>query len=175
MNSVLSLAYRFDAKSQRLEGADFYLHRRSGDEVLLLTIERIEYDQPIDPVVFSVKLPDDVQWVEDPKPLAGNERYEKMTPKQAARAFFAACAKREWDEAGKFYTVPWSKGFEDYYGGLQIVSIGEPFQSARDVGKVDENWIVPFEVKLQNGRLLKHNLGLRKDSLVKRHIICGGL
>ena len=44
--------YRFDAKTQRLEGFDAYLHR-SGETVRILVIECIEYDKQIDPAVFA--------------------------------------------------------------------------------------------------------------------------
>ena len=48
--------YRFDAQTQRLEGMDAYLHRAGGD-VLVLTVEHIEYDRPIDPMRFWIDLP----------------------------------------------------------------------------------------------------------------------
>ena len=133
-DSDMRRVYRFDAKTQRLEGMDAYLHKPGGD-VLILTIEHIEYNQSIDPAVFSLKLPEKVYWSTDPQPLPDNEKYEKMTPKEAARAFFEACAKEDWDETMKFRRAPWSHGSKEYYGGLEILHIGEPFQSARDIGK----------------------------------------
>ena len=45
--------YRFDAETKRLEGFDAYLHRSGGD-VLILSVDRIEYDKPIDPAVFTL-------------------------------------------------------------------------------------------------------------------------
>ena len=159
-DSDMRRVYVFDAKSQRLERFQAYLHQCAGD-VLILSVDRIEYDQPIDPAVFSLKLPENVAWVTDPQPLPDNEKYAKMTPKEVARAFFEACAREDWDETMKFRTDPWSRGSNEYYGGLKIVNIGEPFQSARDIGK-DVDWFVPYEVKLKNGEILKHNLALRK-------------
>lgn len=165
--------YRFDAKTQRLDGFEAYLHQPSGD-VLILTVERIEYDKPIDPALFVLQPPKNAYWITDPKPLPDNEKYAKMTPKQAAQAFFEACAKQDWAETQKFRDDPWSRGGKEYYGGLTIVHIGEPFQSARDAGK-DIDWFVPYEVKLKNGRILKHNLALRKYESAKRYLIGGGI
>ena len=96
--------YRFDAKTQRLEGFEAYLHEAGGD-VLVLTIEKIEYDLPIDPSVFTLKLPDNVQWFKEPERLPDNEKYEKMTPKEAAQAFFEAC-EREIGRGREVLFVP---------------------------------------------------------------------
>ena len=49
-----------------------------------------------------------------------------MTAEQAARAFFEACAKGDWTEAGKFMS-PVNQHLKDYLGGLEIVSLGKPF------------------------------------------------
>ena len=62
--------------------------------MLILAVERIEYDKPIDPTVFVLKLPEKVAVYREPQRLPDNEKYEKLTPEQAARAFFEACAKK---------------------------------------------------------------------------------
>ena len=72
--------------------------------MLILAIERIEYDKPIDPAVFVLKLPEKVSLYKEPERLPDNEKYEKMTPEQAARAFFEACEKKDWDEVQKFFS-----------------------------------------------------------------------
>ena len=61
-------------------------------------------------------------------------------PRQAARAFFEACAKEDWDEAGKFYPGSVSDRMKQYLGGLKILQIGEPFQSKGYPG-----WFVPSQ------------------------------
>ncbi len=68
--SDVRCVYQFDAKTQRLERMEAYLHQPSG-EVLVLTIERIEYDHPIDPAMFAIKLPEDVQWIKEAQRLPG--------------------------------------------------------------------------------------------------------
>jgi hypothetical protein len=86
-NADMRRVYRFDEKTRRLEGFDAYLHKSGGD-VLILSIERIEYDRPFDAAVFTLKLPKDVVFYKEPERLPDNKKYEKMTPEQAARAFF---------------------------------------------------------------------------------------
>jgi len=58
-----------------------------------------------------------------------------MTAEQAARAFFEACAREDWDEAEKFMT-PMTDRTKEHLGGLKIVSLGESFtgENYRRVG-----------------------------------------
>lgn len=174
-SSNIRRVYRFDAKTQRLEGMDAYLHRRSGDDVLVLTVERIEYDQPIDPALFVLTLPKDVHLVDfrkeykEPERLPDNEKYEKMTPKEAAQAFFEACAREDWNEVQKFEAMPLTDGFKEQWGGLEIVHLGEPFKMKTYFG-----WYIPYEVKFKNGGVKKMNLCMRKDNPAKRYVVDGG-
>lgn len=161
--------YRFDAKSGRLDGIEVYI-RQDDKDVKILEVEKIDYDQAIDPAVFTLKLPENVQRIEEPKPLADNAKYEQMTPQQAARAFFEACGKENWDEVAKFWPMPINDRLKEYLGGVEIVSLGEPFQSA-----ASPNWIVPYEIKLKGGEIKKHALGLRKNPQAKRFLVDGGI
>ena len=173
-DSDMRRVYRFDAETQRLEGFEAHLHRSGGD-VLVLTIERIEYDQPIDPTVFSLEVPENVTWYKEPARLPDNEKYEKMTPKEAARTFFEACGKEDWNEVEKFWSRRVDERFKTYLGGLEIVSLGEPFQSKGYVGIEGKGWFIPYEIKLRSGVVRKHNLAMRKDNPAKRYIVDGGL
>ena len=56
--------------------------------------------------------------------LPDNEKYASMTAEQAARAFFEACGREDWNEAGKFMS-PVNERLKQYLGGLEIVSLGE--------------------------------------------------
>jgi hypothetical protein len=170
--SDLRRAYRFDAKSGRLEGMDAYLHRDGGD-VLVLSIESIEYTQHADPAIFSLKLPENVQYAKDPEPLPDNQKYGQMTPKQAAQAFFEACSKGDWGEAQKFYPMPLTDRIKGYLGGLEIVRLGDPFQSA--ISLLNGDWFVPYEIKLKDGHVKKWNLALRKHRTAKRYLVDGGI
>jgi hypothetical protein len=174
-SSDMRRVYRFDAKTQRLEGLDAYLHRSGGD-VLVLTVERIDYDQPIDPALFVLTLPQDVQLVDwrkdykEPQRLPDNKKYEKMTPKEAARAFFEACARKDWDEVQKFEITTLDEGYKQRWGGLEIVHLGEPFKTSRYYG-----WFIPYEVKLKNGGVRKWNLAMRNDNQAHRYVEDGGI
>ena len=175
-SSDIRRVYRFDAKTHRLDGMDAYLHRRSGGDMLVLTVERIEYDQPIDPALFALKLPEDVKLVDwrkdyrEPQVLPDNDKYSKMTPKQAARAFLEACAKEDWDEVRKFETGPLSEQFRKGYGRLEIVHIGEPFKVQTYFG-----WYIPYEIKLRTGGVKKWNLAMRNDNRAHRYVEDGGI
>ncbi|MHC4647933.1 MAG: zf-HC2 domain-containing protein [Planctomycetota bacterium] len=147
--------YRFDAQTKLLESLKVYVHTDEDDEndVLVFEITDIEYNLEIDPALFALELPDDVIWYERPKALEDNEKYQQMTPKEMATAFFRACAEQDWDEAAKF----WKSGIANEsvrkgLGGLEIISIGEPFQSGLYRG-----WFVPYEVRYKSGRVWKFN------------------
>jgi hypothetical protein len=108
-------------------------------------------------------------------PKLYDEKYTQMTPVEVAQAFFHACADENWQEVLKFRStsrfpqqVP--QWLRDQYGGLEIISIGEPF-------KTDEynGWYVPYEVRLKSGRIKKYNLALRIDYRAKRLQVDGGL
>ncbi len=160
--SDMRRVYRFDAKTQRLEGFEAHLHRPGGD-VLVAVIDRIEYNQPINPEVFSLEFPEDVAWYKEPERLVDNQKYEKMTPKEAAQAFFGACGRQDWKEVEKFYS-PLSEDVKGYLGGLEIVSLGEPFRSEKYPG-----WYVPYEIKLTT----KVQFGVCYDNPAKRCIVFG--
>ncbi|MGO8753093.1 MAG: M56 family metallopeptidase [Thermoguttaceae bacterium] len=160
--------YRFDAKTLRLEGFDAYLHQSGGD-VKIFTIGHIEYDQPIDPKVFTLQIPKTAQEYKEPQRLPNNEKYEKMTPLETARAFFQACGKEDWDEVGKFYQ-PLNDNMKKYLGGLTIVHLGEPFKPLLYGG-----WMVPYEIKFKDGRTRKWNLAVRNDNPAKHYVVDGGL
>ena len=139
-------------------------------QIRLLQVTRIDYDQPIDPSVFTLQIPEDVNWYEPPERLPDNEKYERMTPRQAARAFFEACAKEDWDEARKFWSSSIDDRMKKYLGGLEILQIGAAFQSKGYPG-----WFVPYEIRLKSGgHVKKHNLALRHCQ-AKRFIVDGGI
>jgi outer membrane lipoprotein-sorting protein len=118
--------YRFDAATKRLEKASIYV-RDKDKEALIFETENIKYDKPIDPATFVLDLPKDVFWIQEPAKLPDNEKYEKMTPKESATAFFEACSQEKWDEVKKFWNGP-MEDLKKYLGGLQVISIGEPFK-----------------------------------------------
>lgn len=98
---------------------------------------------------------------------AENEKYERMSLQEVAQVFFQACAEKNWDEVRKFSSL--SQQFKDWYGGLKIISIGEPFRPDTYHG-----WYVPYEITLKSGEVRKHNLALCPGPM-GRFVVDGGL
>jgi hypothetical protein len=98
------------------------------------------------------------------------EKYENMTPKEITIVFFQACANEDWDELLKFMSDSEIKQeTKDYYGGLEIISIGEPFKTDTYHGTY-----VPYEVRLKSGEIKKWNLAVSNRNLVQRYMCDGG-
>ncbi|MHC4124021.1 MAG: zf-HC2 domain-containing protein [Planctomycetota bacterium] len=166
--------YRFDAKTKLLEGLQVYVHSEDKD-VLIFEITDIEYNTEIDNSVFTLDLPENMTWYGEPQKLSDNEKYEKMTPKEAVEAFFQACAEENWDEVLKFWgTSQIDDRIKAYLGGLTIISIGEPFQS-KGYARNGLGWFVPYEIRFKSGEVKKMNLAIRKDNPAKRFVVDGGL
>ncbi len=164
--------YQFDAKTKLLEGLQVYVHTEDED-VLIFEVTDIEYNIEIDDSVFVLDFPEDMIWSRELKILPDNERYENMTPKEAAEAFFQACSEENWEEVLKFWTTSRiDERLTAYLGGLEIISIGEPFQSK---GYTRKGWLVPYEIRLKFGEVKKHNLAIRKDNAANRFVVDGGL
>ena len=162
--------YRFDAQTGQLRGLQVFVYAKKGDVLVLETTE-IEYDGAIDPSLFALELPKDVVWDKQPEVIENNDAYARMKPEEAARAFFQACADRNWEKYLKFVSmsaVP--QETKDHLGGLEIVSIGEPFKSGRYRG-----WFVPYEIRLSNGGVEKYNMAVRNDNPAKRWQVDGGI
>lgn len=163
--------YQFDAETKLLEAFQVYLHADDGNDVLIFEITDIKYNQEIDNDVFVLDLPQNMIWHGEPKKLPDNEKYENMTPIEVVRTFFQACADENWGEAIKFLpTTAISEDFKNILGGLEIISLGEPFQSAPYPG-----WFIPYEIKLKTGQIRKHTMSIRNDNSAKRFMVDGGL
>jgi hypothetical protein len=161
--------YRFDTQTELLEGVQVYVHRRFGD-VLIFEVQQIEYNQPLAPEVFQVKLPADVNWYQEPQKLPDNEKYAAMTAEQAAQAFFEACGRADWTEVAKFCPfMPLNDQMRQYLGGMELVSLGQSFTSQGYPGQ-----FVPYEIKFKTGEAKKMNLALKKDPKVGRWFVDGG-
>ena len=146
MTADRSLIYQFDANTNLLERFHVFVHTED-DEVLVFEITEINYNPEIDDSVFTLELPDDTIEYIEAQTLPDNQRYEAMSPKEMVTAFFQACAQKDWDEVLKFRTTSHlSERFKSTYGGLTIVSIGEPFHSE---AQSDLQWIVPYEIQLR--------------------------
>ncbi|MCJ7730364.1 MAG: hypothetical protein MUO27_10880 [Sedimentisphaerales bacterium] len=162
--------YTFDAETKLLEGLEIYIYPSEKQKVLVFEVRKIEYNVDIDLKLFTLKIPKDTIWDLQPEILPDNAKYERMSPKESATTFFEACSQEDWNEVMKFWTVSAvSEDIKQYYGRLQIISIGEPFKSGKYPG-----WFVPYEIKLKSGRIKKWNLAVRNDNPAKRYIVDGG-
>jgi len=161
--SDLSQVYRFDAGMKRLKSAQIYL-LSGGDEKLIFETTQIDYGKAIDPSVFHYDLPADVAWYQEPKKLPDNQKYSSMTAEQAARAFFEACGREDWNEAEKFMS-PLTPDTKKYLGGLELVSLGKSFKDHGYGGL-----FVPYEIKL---RAQGFNIRVSNANPAKRCVLTG--
>ncbi|MHC5181898.1 MAG: LolA family protein [Planctomycetota bacterium] len=162
--------YYFDPETKILVGMQMLVHTDE-KEVVVFEITDIQYNPEIADSHFTLDIPEDAVYSVEPQILPDNEKYANMTPKEAAQAFFTACAEENWDEYLKFNNESRvSEGMKQYLGGIEIISIGEPFKSFGYRGR-----FVPYEIKLKNGQVKKHNLALKKNNPAKRWIVDGGI
>ena len=163
--------YQFDAETKLLEGLQVYVHTEDEDkDVLVFEITDIEYNAEFDDNIFVLDLPENMNWYGKPKKLSDNEKYEKMTPKEAATAFFQACADENWEEVLKFQTGSQvDDRMKEYLGGLTIISIGEPFQS-EGYARNGLGWFVPYEIRF---RPVERNARLSNANSAGRFVITG--
>jgi hypothetical protein len=133
--------------------------------VQIFDLSRIDYNQSIDTGMWKLDLPADVSWAQlEPPKLSENEKYASLTAEQAVRAFFEACGRNDWNEAGKFMS-PIHDRLKEYLGGVKIVSLGEPFTSKDYPGR-----FVPYEIKLQ---AQEFNVRVTNTNSAKRCVIAG--
>ncbi len=159
--------YSFDQQSSRLEAIQVYLAGVAGDP-LIFEIQKIEYNQEPADSTYQLSLPEDVAILQDPVKLPDNEKYESLTPEQAARAFFEACGRSDWKEAEKFYPNGINNRFKNLMAGLQVINIG-----AATAAEQKPTMLVPFEIKFSNGTVKTNLVGLQVYSRVKRWMIIG--
>jgi hypothetical protein len=155
--------YRFDAQTERLELVRIYLPRNAG-EVEVFALSQIDYNPPIDPRVWRLELPADVNWVKDPPKLPDSESYALMTAEQAARAFFEACGREDWTEVARYRTNITDR-LKNVLGGLQILSLGEAFKTKSYRGQY-----VPYEIVL---RPKEFHLRMSNTNSAKRFVVTG--
>ncbi len=161
--------YRFDPVTKRLEGMQIVLHAADGDSVVF-EITGIRYNEPLDPALFTLVVPQNAIWSVDPEKMPTN-RPLPNSPKEAAIMAFDAMSREDWPQAlVVFSESDFNQNFKTMFGGLQVISTGEPFQSGLYRG-----WFVPYEIKLKSGQVRKHNLALRNDNAAKRWVLDGGL
>lgn len=162
--------YQFDAETKVLESFQLFVIT-GGEEVLVFEITDIEYDAVMDDTVMILELPDGIIMWQSPEVLPDNEKYQTMTPLEATQVIFESCANGDWEEFAKFLPASGIRqATKDALGGVELVSLGEPFQSTSYTG-----WFVPYEIELNDGSIHEGNLALRNDNKAERFVIDGGL
>jgi len=157
--------YRFDAATSRLTGLQILVHS-GGQDVPVFEITSIRYNEPLPADLFKLALPADVSWLgtEEDLPVTGAI---PATPREAAMAFLEGAANRDWQRVATVTKA--DDRLKQYIGGIQVVSVGEAFQSGRYPG-----WFVPYEIRFPGGETKKHNLAVRNDNPQKRFVLDGG-
>lgn len=170
-NSDHLKVYRFDAETKLLEGFQLFVITK-GEEVLVFEITGIEYIATIDATLLALELPAEMIMWQQPEILPDNEKYQSMTPLEATKAIFKSCAEKNWGEFAKFLPESGVRQFtKDALGGLEVTSLGEPFQSeSAYVG-----WFVPYQIRFNDGSDYQGILALRKDNEADRFVIDGGM
>jgi hypothetical protein len=165
LESDHTCVYRFDAATSRLTGLQVLVHS-GGQDVAVFEITNIRYNEPLAADLFTPALPADVSWLGTAAdlPVAGAI---PATPREAALAFFEGAAKQDWQRVASVTQV--SDEIKHDYGGIQVLSVGEPFKSGLYGG-----WFVPYEIRFPGGETKKHNLAVRNDNPQKRFVLDGG-
>jgi hypothetical protein len=159
--------YRFDSGSKLLEGVQVVVSA-AGVDAVVAEFTDFRYNEVFPQSLYTVELPADVNWMTGPAPKPA--QVSLNGPKEAAAYFFDALARESWDSVLQVTwetRVPWV--VKQAYGGLQVISIGEPFQSGLYPG-----YFVPYQVRLRDGSTKTFKLAVRNDNPTHRWIIDGG-
>jgi hypothetical protein len=165
--------YHFDKTTNRLNALEIFVNE-NGNEIQILKIDEIKYDEPIAPEKFKIILPEGMNWVEmnELSPKAENASIAK-TAEEATKLWWESLSKEDWPTVYKLNpSCEKSADLEsnkEYYGKSQIISIGTSFKSGLYPGK-----FVPYKVKLKSGEILGSNLCVRNDNPQKAWMIDGG-
>jgi hypothetical protein len=123
--------YEVDPQTKLVERMTRY--RRQGEQWQQIAVcEYLDYNQPIDPKVFQLDLPEDVLTVDQiarkPGLVKGDLSDEEIATK-VAREFFEALIAQDYEKAGLIYSGIPAEKLEEGFGRitfLRIVEIGKP-------------------------------------------------
>ena len=158
----------FDKQTNLIKSMKIFVKDKSR-EVLVVDIKSIEYNVPVNQAQLTF-LPEGREWVDVNASIKGSGKFAGITPEEAARIIFSAVESNEKEfvkEAFTYYDI--DKIFQGYRG-VKLIRLGSSFKSGSYPGV-----FVPYEVKLANGKIVKHNLALRNDNPNKEWVIDGGI
>jgi hypothetical protein len=102
-----------------------------------------------------------------------SEVLSTITCDAAARMFFEACAKEDWETVQKLYPIQIDDDFKDYLGGLQIINLGKSYKSK--LFFFYPGRFIHYEIKLTNGEIKKWRLAIRNDNKFRVWRVDGGI
>ncbi len=166
--------YTFDKKTMLLKTFEFFIDA-DGKSTKVIHINNIAYNIPIEAGTFAISLPAGIEWRQLSNP-GHIKAFTKVSSKKAAQKFFAALQNKDWE----FISPVWDalqisdkkklEELKSIYGGLEIISIGEPFKSGLYPGE-----FVPYKIKFKSGKIKEFNLAIRNDNPTKTWVVDGGL
>jgi outer membrane lipoprotein-sorting protein len=157
--------YRFEAGTKRLESMQLVLNTPSAD-VPVFEITAITYNEALDPKLFTMDVPANAVRAVPAEQMPATSLLPQSA-KEAAARFFGALARNNTDELLTVYPTSAPPDWMDRITTLQVISLGEPFQSGLYPG-----WFVPYEITI-NGEGKKHNLAVRNDNPTHRWVFDG--
>ncbi len=166
--------YTFEKSTSLLKSFELFIND-DGKSVKVIGIKNIAYNIPIEGSTFSIALPPGVKWQEMTEP-GYIKTFTKITSKQAAKKFFTALSKEDFDAVKPVWDVlqvtdsKKREMIEDEFGGLKLISLGESFKSGLYPGE-----FVPYKIKLKSGEIRESNLALRNDNPTKTWTVDGGI
>jgi hypothetical protein len=167
-----SRVYTFDKATHLLKTFEVFVDS-AGEQIKVLDLKSIRYNEPIDEHNFTIQLPENMSWV-SVNELEKQVGVKGGTSEDVARQFFTACHSEDWSTVKKY--IPGFLNFlqlqvevKSQYGGLTVISIGKSFKSGQYPGE-----FVPYEVKLKSGYVKKWNLAVRNDNPEKKWMVDGG-
>jgi len=174
LESDNSRIYIFDKETMFLKSFELFINDKA-NSTKVIEINSITYNIPINASTFSIQLPYGVEW--QPYNTPGYVKdFTDISSKKAATRFFNALSNEDYDSIVNI----WSElkisdktrlqEIKSIYGGLEVISIGEPFKSGLYPGE-----FVPYKIKFKSGEIEKFNLAVRNDNPTKTWIVDGGL
>jgi hypothetical protein len=160
--------YIFDKETKLLKNLEISVLYKGKYETVLKTTS-IEYNVPVD-MVALLSRPENIEYTDLSKKLR-NPALANITAKEAATLIFTAMANKNIEPVKEAFIFHKEEKLKKYnFWGLEIIEIGKPFTSGDFPGE-----FVPYKVKLSNGKILKHNLALKYDSVNEIWYIDGGI
>jgi hypothetical protein len=175
---IVSLGQEFTSKSYpgrfipyeiKLPGMEFNLRLSNSNSAGRYVITGV-FDR-------NLKQMEELKWAKTPETLPDNDTYARLSPAEAAKAYFAAQAKQDWTEMKKFvpeYDVENDrrKLAEAMKSGLDAQHAMPVFESGEAVWSPEQS---AYFVKCRQLGTKKWNLAIRKDNPAGRWQVDGGL